>query len=153
MTRVLPAKAHPILALQLFVALLFASAMAPAMATSALASDITGKVVDIDKRPIAGAVVVINHLDTGRTIVRKTNAAGRYHAVGLRADGLYQVTVISEHGTVQFKPGALILGHRMRRNAVVGYVPSDPPDFMRSWQWNQDDKLAFSLRTRQSWEG
>jgi hypothetical protein len=43
-------------------------------ATYPLTSDITGVVVDAEQRPIAGAVVVIRHLDTGRVVVKTTNS-------------------------------------------------------------------------------
>ena len=118
----------------------------PAQAsTYPLTSDITGVVVDAEQRPIAGAVVVIRHLDTGRVVVKTTNARGRYLAKNLRSDGRYQLTVIAEQGVVAFLPGTLELGQRMRRNAVLGADPGEPPAFMRSWQWRQDARNTLPL--------
>lgn len=110
----------------------------PAQATYPLASDLAGVVVDAEQRPIVGAVVIIRHLDTGRVVIKHTNRKGRYLAKSLRSDGRYQVTVIAPQGTVAFLPGIFDLGERMRRNAVLGADASDPPSFMRSWQWRQD---------------
>ena len=114
---------------------------APAWATYPLTSDLAGYVVDADKKPVAGATVIIRHLDTGRVITKTTNARGRYLAKNLRHDGRYQVTVIARGDVVTFRPGTLDLGQLMRRNAVVGVDPADPPAFMRAWQWQQQDNL------------
>lgn len=105
----------------------------PAHATNPLASDITGYVVDANKRPIQGAFVIITQVETGRVLLKRTNEKGRYLALGLRSDGHYIVRV--EHGAdvVQFKPGTLALGHSMRRNVVIG--PEGTSDNW-SWQWN-----------------
>ncbi len=105
----------------------------PAMATYPLASDIAGKVVDADKQPIVGARVIITHLETGRVVIKRTNEKGRYLALNLRSDGLYRVRVESSHGFVEFKPEALLLGHRMRRNAVIAPVGASD---QWGWQWN-----------------
>ena len=65
-----------------------------------LTSDLHGVVVDVDKRPAAGAVV--EHLETGRIVVRKTGTNGRWRAMNVRSDGHYRITVVSELGTVRF---------------------------------------------------
>jgi hypothetical protein len=114
----------------------------PAWATFPLASDLAGVVVDAHQKPIAGATVIIRHLDTGRVITRTTNSKGRYQALNLRPDGRYQVTVIAPQGTVAFKTGRLDLGERMRRNAVLGADTTNPPHFMRAWQWRQSGDLV-----------
>lgn len=124
---------RPILALVLLLAL--DGVAAPAAATNALASDIVGQVVDHDNRPIPGALVRIEHLETGRVIVRTTNARGRYHAVGLRSDGRYRVSITSGEGAVSFPPGSLLLGHAMRRNAVLLPPGAARPAFATAWIW------------------
>lgn len=114
---------------------------APAWATYPLTSDLAGVVVDANKAPVAGAKVIIRHLDTGRVVIKTTNSRGRYIAKNLRSDGRYQVTVVANGDVVAFQPGTFDLGQRMRRNAVVGVDPADPPAFMRAWQWRQSDIL------------
>lgn len=106
-----------------------------------LTSDLHGVVVDRNKQPVAGATVIVEHLETGRVLTRTTDERGRWRAMNVRSDGHYRITVQSEHGSVQFLPGRVVLGHRMRRNAVVGVDPADPPAFMRSWLWNQERLL------------
>ena len=130
-------------ALRLFVVLslaVLALFAAPAHANlgGKLTSDLHGVVVDVEKRPVAGAVVIVEHLETGRIVVRKTGTNGRWRAMNVRSDGHYRITVVSELGVVRFQPGRVLLGERMRRNAVVGVDAADPPKFMRAWQWNQD---------------
>ena len=124
-----------VLALTLFLS-------TPAWATFPLTSDLAGVVVDAENQPVVGATVIIHHLDTGRVITKTTNRKGRYLAKNLRSDGLYQVTVIAPQGTVAFQPGRLDLGERMRRNAVVGADATNPPPFMRAWQWRQTEDLV-----------
>ncbi len=132
--------------------LLAALVALPAHATYPLTSDVAGVVVDAKQRPIAGAVVVLRHLDTGRVVVKYTNARGRYVAKNLRSDGRYQMTVIAPQGVVAFQPGSLELGQRMRRNAVLGVDPGNPPDFMRSWQWRQDSGNTLLTPHTPAWE-
>ena len=117
----------------------------PAWATFPLASDLAGVVVDANKQPVVGATVIIRHLDTGRVITKTTNRKGRYLAKNLRSDGRYQVTVHAPQGVVVFRPGTLDLGERMRRNAVVGADATNPPPFMRAWQWRQTEDLVQPL--------
>jgi hypothetical protein len=114
----------------------------PAWATYPLASDLAGVVVDANQQPIAGATVIIRHLDTGRVVVKTTNQKGRYLAKNLRSDGRYLVTVLADQGVVAFRPGTLDLGERMRRNAVLGADATNPPPFMRAWQWKQTEVLV-----------
>lgn len=108
-----------------------------------LTADLTGQVVDADKQPIVGALVVIENIETGRVIVKRTNSRGRYNALGLRPDGVFRLTVHANNHVVSFKPGEVKLGHRMRRNVVLGADPGNPPAFMRAWYWNQDGIVDF----------
>lgn len=111
----------------------------PAMATNPLASDISGKVVDAQKQPIVGAMVTITHLETGRVVVKRTNKKGRYLALNLRSDGHYKVRIDGPRGFVEFKPDTVLLGHRMRRNAVI--APAGTSDHW-GWQWDQRGLVA-----------
>lgn len=103
-----------------------------------LAADIKGQVVDANKQPVVGAVVVIEQLETGRVLVRKTDKRGRYRANNVRHDGTYRVTVISPQGNTYSFEGTLQLGRSHTRHFVVDYDTTTPPDFMRSWQWSMD---------------
>lgn len=132
--------------------MLFGIAASPAMATNPLTSDITGKVVDGNSQPIAGAIVEITQIETGRVVVKRTNSKGRYLALNLRSDGTYRVRIDAPQGTVVFKPGRLLLGTQMKRNAVISpwKVPHSKfkPWFEKSWQWRMSDATAaYSLIT------
>ncbi|MFN4115605.1 MAG: TonB-dependent receptor domain-containing protein, partial [Inhella sp.] len=67
-------------------------AAAPAMAQNTTAA-ISGRVVNPEGRPVAGATVVVVHRESGSTSTLTTDAEGRYNARGLRAGGPYTVTV------------------------------------------------------------
>ena len=71
-------------------ALLAAAAPVGAQETSAA---ISGRVLDANGQPVAGAVVQIVHEPSGTTKVTTTDASGRYAAQGLRVGGPYDVTV------------------------------------------------------------
>ena len=68
------------------------TATAPAMAQNTTAA-VSGQVTDADGKPLAGATVVIVHVESGSTNTLTTDADGRYGARGLRAGGPYTVTV------------------------------------------------------------
>ena len=67
-------------------------AAAPALAQNTT-SGINGVVTGADGSPVAGAAVVIVHVESGSTNTVITDSAGRYTARGLRAGGPYTVTV------------------------------------------------------------
>ena len=67
-------------------------AAAPALAQNTTAS-VGGQVTGADGTPVAGATVVIVHVESGSTNTVTTDAAGRYGARGLRAGGPYTITV------------------------------------------------------------
>lgn len=139
-----------------------------AEATYPLASDISGTVVDDNKNPIVGAVVEIRHVETGRVITRRTNKKGHYIAWNVRPDGTYIVRVKDPSGqraSVTFPASEVLLGERMRRNAVLLITPDVKPDFMRSWIWHQpasdtptsdeidlvESALNFKSRLKSQW--
>lgn len=125
-------------ALFLFLALCFASMNANA--AHELAATIQGQVVDANKQPVVGALVVIQHLDTGRVQVRTTSSHGRYRSANVRPDGVYRVTVISTTGNAYSFEGTLKHGYDHKRNFVIDYEDTSPA-FERSWQWNMDSAV------------
>ncbi|AHX12307.1 Oar protein [Dyella jiangningensis] len=72
-------------------------ATAPAMAQDT-SSSISGRVVDANGQPVAGATVQIVHAPSGTTKSTTTDASGRYSAQGLRVGGPFDVKV-SKDGT------------------------------------------------------
>jgi Carboxypeptidase regulatory-like domain len=76
-------------ALSLAVAIVVA---APAMAQNTTAA-IGGTVADATGKPVAGATVVITHLESRSVTTVTTDADGRYAARGLRVGGPYTVVV------------------------------------------------------------
>lgn len=86
MNRNLRARALPLAIATLLVA-------APAMAQNVTSAGVTGRVVDSQGNPVAGATVQILHEPSGTTKVVTTNAEGRYTAQGLRVGGPFDITV------------------------------------------------------------
>ena len=145
------------------LALCVALFSSPAHATFPLTSDLVGHVRAEDGTPLAGMVVIIRQVETGAIKVRRTNSKGLYRQLNLRPDGTYVVTVLDptgERASVVFPPGRLLLGERMRRNAVMplsadvdarGYaaIEAEHP-WMTAWTWRQDPTWAvpttFALR-------
>lgn len=128
------------LARAFFVLLALALCSPAVYATSPLASDIAGTVVDETMSPVVGALVEIRHVETGRVLVRRTNSRGHYIAWNVRPDGTYIVRVMdptAQRASVSFPATPVLLGHRMRRNAVLLADATSPPAFMRSWIWHQ----------------
>lgn len=72
-------------------------ATAPVMAQDT-SSSISGRVVDANGQPVAGATVQIVHAPSGTTKSTTTDASGRYSAQGLRVGGPFDVKV-SKDGT------------------------------------------------------
>ncbi|HWU75430.1 MAG TPA: carboxypeptidase regulatory-like domain-containing protein, partial [Rhodanobacter sp.] len=77
--------------------LLAASVPAIAQDTS---SSISGRVLDANGQPVAGATVQIVHEPSGTTKITTTDANGRYSSQGLRVGGPFDVTV-SKAGMAQ----------------------------------------------------
>lgn len=112
-----------------------------AHAAGNLTSDIIGQVVNSNKRPIKGAVVRLENLETGRVLQATTNARGRYHFTNVRSDGNFQIQAEAEGvGYVRFKPANVMLGHVMRRNFVLGASSAPECQTFGRWQWNQQGK-------------
>jgi hypothetical protein len=85
--------------------LLAASVPAIAQDTS---SSISGRVLDANGQPVAGATVQIVHEPSGTTKIATTDASGRYAAQGLRVGGPFDVTV-SKAGMAQAEQGQVYL--------------------------------------------
>jgi hypothetical protein len=83
--------------LPLAIAALLASATVLAQDTS---SAISGRVLDANGQPVAGATVQIVHEPSGTTKITTTDADGRYSAQGLRVGGPFDVTA-SKAGQAQ----------------------------------------------------
>ncbi|BFI95279.1 MAG: TonB-dependent receptor [Rhodanobacter sp.] len=83
--------------LSVAVSMLLASAPALAQDTS---SSISGRVIDGNGQPVAGAIVQIVHEPSGTTKIANTGADGRFAAQGLRVGGPFDVTV-SKAGMAQ----------------------------------------------------
>lgn len=77
---------------KLTLGLLAALAAAPAFAQSTSAG-VGGVVTSADGQPVAGAEVVITHIESGTVSRATTDASGRYNARGLRVGGPYEITV------------------------------------------------------------
>jgi hypothetical protein len=84
--------------LPLAIASLLATAV-PAMAQDT-SSSISGRVLDANGQPVAGATVQIVHEPSGTTKITTTGADGRYSAQGLRVGGPFDVTA-SKAGLAQ----------------------------------------------------
>lgn len=82
---------------KLTLGLLAALATAPVFAQST-SSGVGGLVTDTSGAPVAGAEVVITHVESGTVSRATTDASGRYVARGLRVGGPYTIAVS--------KPGA-----------------------------------------------
>ncbi len=77
---------------KLTLGLVAALAAAPVFAQSTSAG-VGGVVTGNDGQPVAGAEVVITHVESGTVSRATTDASGRYSARGLRVGGPYQITV------------------------------------------------------------
>lgn len=77
---------------KLSIGLITALAVAPAFAQSTSAG-MGGTVTGGDGQPVAGAEVVITHVESGTVSRATTDASGRYVARGLRVGGPYTVTI------------------------------------------------------------
>src|SRR5690606_12883368 len=82
----------PVRMSRLTLGLLAALAAAPAFAQTT-SSGVSGIVTDTSGQAVAGAEVVITHVESGTTSRATTDASGRYNARGLRVGGPYSITV------------------------------------------------------------
>src|SRR5678815_1285695 len=93
---------------RLSIALIAALAAAPAFAQSTSAG-IGGHVVGAGGQPVAGAEVIITHVESGTVSRATTDANGNYSARGLRVGGPYTVAV-DKAGTGSSKRDDIYLG-------------------------------------------
>jgi outer membrane receptor protein involved in Fe transport len=77
---------------KLSIGLIAALAAAPVFAQSTSAG-VGGLVTDNSGQPVAGAEVVITHVESGTVSRATTDASGRYNARGLRVGGPYEITI------------------------------------------------------------
>lgn len=77
---------------KLTLGLLAALATAPVFA-QATSAGVGGVVTRTDGQPVAGAEIVITHVESGTVSRATTDASGRYSARGLRVGGPYSVTI------------------------------------------------------------
>jgi hypothetical protein len=77
---------------KLSIGLIAALAAAPVFAQSTSAG-VGGLVTDSSGQPVAGAEVVITHVESGTVSRATTDSSGRYVARGLRVGGPYEITV------------------------------------------------------------
>lgn len=104
-----------------------------------LSSDFRGKVVDASGQAVPGAVMLVEHVETGRITRHVANAKGRWHAVGRRSDGTYRVSCFAPGAdvpAVRFQ-GRVALGQIHVRNCVLGELNASSPRWLSSWQWRQ----------------
>ena len=112
-----------------------------------LSSDFRGRIVDASGRPVPGAVMLVEHLDTGRITRHVANAKGRWHALGKRSDGTYRVSCFAPNAptpAVRFQ-GRVALGQVHVRNCVLGKVDDRSPGWLSSWQWRQSPGDRFVI--------
>lgn len=105
-----------------------------------LSSDFRGRVVDDRGRPVAGAVLMVEHLETGLITKHASNDFGRWHALGKRSDGTYRVSCYapgSSEPVARFD-GRVALGQVHVRNCVIGTVGPHSPSWLSSWKWRQE---------------
>lgn len=129
------------------LAIAFASFTACA---SQLSSDFRGRVVDTSGRPVAGALIVVENLDTGHISRHVSGKTGRWHAQGKRSDSTYRVSCYAPGtGTpeVQFE-GRVALGQAHVRNCLLGELGAHSPAFLSSWQWRQGPTDRYVLTQR-----
>ena len=86
---------HRVRLSRLSLALIAALATAPVFAQSTSAG-MAGHVVNAGNQPVAGAEVIITHVESGTVSRAVTDANGNYSARGLRVGGPYRVTVLKE---------------------------------------------------------
>ena len=92
---------------RLTLGLLAALAAAPAFAQST-SSGLSGMVTDGAGQPVAGADVVITHVESGTVSRSTTDASGRYNARGLRVGGPYSITVTKAGAGMDSEEGVFL---------------------------------------------
>ena len=87
------------------LALTFALLLAPvaAFAQGVTTGSISGIVLDAQKRPVSGAVVVAIHVPSGTTYEGTSQSDGRFRIPNMRVGGPYSVVVAPAAGGISFK--------------------------------------------------
>ena len=80
---------------RLTIAILFLVAVLGTTMAHAQSAIVHGNVLDIDGKPLAGAVVEYSNNENGRQYKLTTDKAGHYHSLGISA-GRYTVKVTKE---------------------------------------------------------
>lgn len=104
-----------------------------------LSSDFQGRVVDASGQPVAGAVMVVENLNTGRISYHVSGKTGRWHAQSRRSDTEYRISCFAPGEAVpqvRFQ-GRVSLGQVHTRNCVLGPVDETSPKWLSSWAWRQ----------------
>lgn len=126
--------------MKLILALISIMALAPLTASAGeLSSDLRGHVVDASGQPVIGAIMVVEHIDTGRVTRHTTNRSGRWSAMGKRSDGTYRIACYAPGAdipTVTFE-GRVALGQVHVRNCMIGTLTTSSPTWLSSWKWRQ----------------
>jgi len=107
---------HNLTALALAAAIVVS---APALAQNTTAG-VSGTVTGANGQPLAGATVVITHLESGSVSTTTTDAAGRYGARGLRAGGPYTIVITAGGQTERRENVFLSLAETAAVDARVG---------------------------------
>jgi tetratricopeptide (TPR) repeat protein len=89
----------------LALAVLLTLSAAPAFAQSI----VRGKVVDAQNKPVDGATVTIESVDTNRSVTTKTDKKGEFTQIGL-ATGQYKITVTKDKVGTDTKTGMIRQG-------------------------------------------
>jgi len=108
---------HSLLALALASALI----AAPAFAQST-SSGVAGQVLSAQGQPVAGAEVIITHIESGTINRTTTDGNGRYGARGLRVGGPYTITITTPNEGTQREDNVYL---NLNQVGTVNFAMSD----------------------------
>jgi pantothenate kinase len=95
------------------------AAVAPALAQNTT-SAVGGRVTDANGRPIAGATVTVQHVESGSTNTTTSDAEGRYAVRGLRVGGPYTITFTKDGQTDRREGVFLALAETTTLDGAIG---------------------------------
>jgi hypothetical protein len=127
---------------------------APAIAQST-SSGIGGQVMSTGGQPIAGAEVIITHVESGTVSRTATDASGRYNARGLRVGGPYTIVINKTGVSTKTESGVFLeLNQVSTVNATLGTATNlatvQVVGAARSTQFDSNNKgVGTSLSGRQ----
>ncbi|MEH6458580.1 TonB-dependent receptor [Chitinimonas sp. JJ19] len=101
------------------VSLAVAVLVAPALAQNT-SSSVTGLVTGADGKPVAGAQVVIKHMESGSTATATSGADGRYVARGLRVGGPYTIVISKDGASEKADDIVLPLAETFNHSVTLG---------------------------------